>query len=467
MHAATSARGTARATIAVLAFLCAATPAAAQCVITGPAAICGSGAQLCGPAGNYSYTWSGPNGFLETSACVTVTEPGSYALSVIDLGSGMFLGFCTTTIGAGATPPAPVVEGPASACPGDMVTLCGPDLGYGFLWTGPSGTAGTRCVTADGPGTWTLALVDLASGCTGPAATHVVEPALCSSFSACPRPPAFWARGCRRMERFRFSPEQMAELAARVDERSSLFAWEEPLADLCATLNPRRPTLRDRARRQLAGTYLNVCAWEARMVPAFGEPVGLDPAATFADGATSSTVASWLAAAEQRLLALEGQPLERKAVREAYRALIQQAWKLNHAEGLDSPCRSEAPPLEPARMIANDDDSAAEEPLEAQLAWELERAGVAVERVAPNPTSGRASVSFTVGGTAPQQVTVSVHDIAGRRLALLHDGVLAPGAHAAAWDGRDGDGRPVRPGTYFVRARGDVAETRATITIVR
>lgn len=467
MFAATPARGTARLWIVTLALVLAAAPAAAQCVITGPGALCNGSAQLCGPSGNYAYTWSGPNGFLQTTECVTVTEPGTYMLSVIDMGAGRFLGMCSKTVAAGSTPPAATIEGPASACDGESVELCGPDLGYGWLWTGPNGTATTRCVTASGPGTWTLALVDLASGCAGAPATHEIQSELCSAFSACPRPPAFWANGCRKPDRFRYTPEQMASFAACASDRSALLAWDAPLAGACATLNPARPTLRDRALRQVTGVWMNVCSWESRIMPQRGAAVGVDPSATFLSESGPTSVSSWLGAAESELLALAGQPDNKKSVRDAYRAIIRDGWKLNHAEGLDSPCQGRAPAAEPMRMGPAGDEAFADEPLEAEMMWELEQRGVSIERPSPNPMTQSATVAFTVGGGAPQQVSVSVHDLAGRRIAEIVSGSFAPGRHTASWNGRSDDGSPVRPGMYFVRARGDLSETRTTLTVVR
>jgi len=224
MNAATNARGNARLWIATLALMLAAAPVSAQCVISGPSALCNGSAQLCGPSGSYMYTWSGPNGFLETTPCVTVTVPGTYMLSLIDTQAQRFVGMCSTTLAAGSAVPVPTIDGPLSACDGEAVTLCGPDLGYGFQWTGPTGTASTRCVTGSGPGTWTLTLVDLASGCTSATATWSIQPELCSSFSACPRPPSFWMRGCRRPDKFRYTPEQVSSFASCVDARSALVA---------------------------------------------------------------------------------------------------------------------------------------------------------------------------------------------------------------------------------------------------
>ena len=46
---------------------------------------------------------------------------------------------------------------------------------------------------------------------------------------------------------------------------------------------------------------------------------------------------------------------------------------------------------------------------------------------------------------------IGIYDVRGRCVRRLWDGVLAPGAHRSEWDGRDGDGRRVARGAYFVR----------------
>jgi len=82
----------------------------------------------------------------------------------------------------------------------------------------------------------------------------------------------------------------------------------------------------------------------------------------------------------------------------------------------------------------------------------------------PNPTRG--DVSFAVALPHAQAVTLSVHDLAGRRVARLLDGVLSAGEHEMRWDGRGADGRRVESGRYFIRlAAGDVRETRAVSMI--
>ncbi len=53
-------------------------------------------------------------------------------------------------------------------------------------------------------------------------------------------------------------------------------------------------------------------------------------------------------------------------------------------------------------------------------------------------------------------VRLGVFDVGGRMVARLHDGPWAPGRQEVRWDGRDGQGRRVASGVYFVRL-----ETRA------
>src|SRR6058998_2876037 len=66
----------------------------------------------------------------------------------------------------------------------------------------------------------------------------------------------------------------------------------------------------------------------------------------------------------------------------------------------------------------------------------------ATVRIAPNPFRATARI------TAPAPGRVEIVDVAGRR---VRSATLTPGAAAFEWDGRDGRGRAVRPGLYFVR----------------
>jgi len=67
----------------------------------------------------------------------------------------------------------------------------------------------------------------------------------------------------------------------------------------------------------------------------------------------------------------------------------------------------------------------------------------------PNPARGAASVEFAL--PLAGHVTLDVVDVQGRHVRTLVDGDRPPGSYHASWDGRDGEGRSVPAGVYFVR----------------
>jgi len=70
-------------------------------------------------------------------------------------------------------------------------------------------------------------------------------------------------------------------------------------------------------------------------------------------------------------------------------------------------------------------------------------------RAVPNPFNPRTEVRFDLDG--PAHVRVTVHDLRGRRLDVLQDGVCGPGPQRLVWDGVDAAGRAVPSGSYLVR----------------
>jgi flagellar hook assembly protein FlgD len=85
--------------------------------------------------------------------------------------------------------------------------------------------------------------------------------------------------------------------------------------------------------------------------------------------------------------------------------------------------------------------------------------------VMPNPANPRAE--FQLGLDRTQRVRVTVHDIAGRRLASLHDGPLDSGAHRFVWEGRDGHGRSAPSGVYLIRVQGAYATRSAKFNLIK
>jgi hypothetical protein len=86
-----------------------------------------------------------------------------------------------------------------------------------------------------------------------------------------------------------------------------------------------------------------------------------------------------------------------------------------------------------------------------------------VEGVWPNPIAGAARVRFSVPRSGPARV--AVYDTGGRRLAVLAERDYAAGEWETSWDGRDGRGRRLDPGVYFVRLRGDGFAAARTVTL--
>jgi hypothetical protein len=87
-----------------------------------------------------------------------------------------------------------------------------------------------------------------------------------------------------------------------------------------------------------------------------------------------------------------------------------------------------------------------------------------VMAVSPSPFSGSTRIAFTVAREGAESLTV--HDAAGRRVAVLADGEHSAGPHGVLWNGRDDAGNPVPAGVYFLRLRaGALAETRKVVRL--
>ncbi len=67
----------------------------------------------------------------------------------------------------------------------------------------------------------------------------------------------------------------------------------------------------------------------------------------------------------------------------------------------------------------------------------------------PNPFNPKTTIAFTL--PVPQDVTIDVYDIAGRKVVTLLDDSLGAGQHFVEWTGRDAAGQRVASGIYFYR----------------
>jgi hypothetical protein len=74
---------------------------------------------------------------------------------------------------------------------------------------------------------------------------------------------------------------------------------------------------------------------------------------------------------------------------------------------------------------------------------------VALQPSHPNPFRSSTTIGFRLTGPTPVRLTV--HDVAGRLVAVLLDGTRDAGLHEIEWNGRDVSGQRVHSGVYFYR----------------
>lgn len=86
-------------------------------------------------------------------------------------------------------------------------------------------------------------------------------------------------------------------------------------------------------------------------------------------------------------------------------------------------------------------------------------------RVSPSPFATRTRITFDVRRAG--RVTLTVHDISGRRIARLLDEERAPGPLQVTWAGRDDGGREVPAGKYWLRLSTPDQAASATVHVRR
>jgi len=72
-------------------------------------------------------------------------------------------------------------------------------------------------------------------------------------------------------------------------------------------------------------------------------------------------------------------------------------------------------------------------------------------KVGPNPFNPRTQLKF--GLVTAAHVSIKIFDIRGAKVATLVDQVFPSGRHSVFWEGKDGGGRQVACGAYFVRLK--------------
>ncbi len=276
------------------------TGGAGSCAITGPTSIdAGASAQLCAPNdGIHSYTWTGPNGFTATSACITVGEEGTYFLTSRNSFTRSTRQCTHHLTVTGQTNGNCGITGPTTITEGSSVQLCAPsEYNTSYRWTGPQGfTASTRCLTADAAGTYVVTMRNLTSGqserCSqtldfsnygagdnqNPGDNQNADEAV---WDNCPRNLQFW-RGAFGNNQSGDATNGLTQadfqtIARRVDERSTYFNWSNDLVGLRQALSPGQSlTRRKQVARQYATLLANIVTGELNLGLQGGQGIGLD-----------------------------------------------------------------------------------------------------------------------------------------------------------------------------------------------
>jgi hypothetical protein len=167
-------------------------------------------------------------------------------------------------------------------------------------------------------------------------------------------------------------------------------------------------------------------------------------------GATMSLLVGGSAGIESTYVALrrvaDGEILYRETGRGATR-MDERVWAIAELRGVE--VEIEIVDLDPHGRINVD------EIVEHEAA--ASAAAVVLVAGAPNPFRDAIALSVTTPGAppgaGPEEFTIAIHDVAGRRVRTLAvpAGAAGGGARKVVWDGRNDAGQPVASGVYFAR----------------
>jgi hypothetical protein len=476
----------------------AAGPAGAQCLISGPDSVaCGTSATLCGPSDGSDFMWTLPDGSMAFDPCISATEGGTYSLLVFNGVSGLWFGPCTMNLTVTSDQPAPAITGSSTGCIGSAVTLCGPTGTLEYEWTGSDGgfLGAGACLDVWASGSYQLR-VRPTGGCWSPLSAQSVTIDSCGGGGGggdttgtggggggggggdttgthalnCPRPAWWWAAQCPRDDhRNRVDASVLLPVATCVSSQVSFMAGGD--ASFCSVMQPSQPTLRGRARRQVATVWANVCAGLQGVTARDGQAVALSPTTVVSLGSYTGTVREWLDWAASEMARLSSMNERNRAVRNSYRSIIRTAWNINHGIGIGATCFSNPPQATAstgadaasgdadAMLVAGMDP----EPLSTQVMDDLD-GPLELGTFEPNPFSASSRLAFAISTTTNQDVTIGVYDISGRLVKELVRGSRAPGQYEVRWDGKAENGAQVQSGMYFVLGRigGQQVQTRVT-----
>jgi hypothetical protein len=323
------------------------TGGAGSCAISGPTSIeSGASARLCAQNdGLHTYSWTGPNGFAATGACVTVDEGGTYYLTSRN-SLTRSVRQCVHQLTVIGTPGRADcdITGPASIAEGSTAQLCAPTRSNAtYRWTGPQGfTASTRCPTVDMPGTYTVTIRSSSSG-RSERCSHTLDPAGYGSGDDqdpdevtqdnCPRPLRFWRDAFGVSQRgggevTGITQSDARRIAQRVDEKSTFFNWTNDVEGMRAALSPGSPlTRRKQVARQYAALLANVVTGELNLGSRGVEGIGLDLDTPVSFGG-ARTVRELIALTDRMLRANRGN----------YSRLNSTLTQINNAQGIGADC---------------------------------------------------------------------------------------------------------------------------------
>jgi hypothetical protein len=84
----------------------------------------------------------------------------------------------------------------------------------------------------------------------------------------------------------------------------------------------------------------------------------------------------------------------------------------------------------------------------------------------PAPNPARAALSIRYDLARPSRVDLSIFDVAGALVKTMSQGSRPAGRYRLSWDGRDGSGRMVSSGVYYLRLRaGEVSQGRRIVWV--
>jgi hypothetical protein len=83
----------------------------------------------------------------------------------------------------------------------------------------------------------------------------------------------------------------------------------------------------------------------------------------------------------------------------------------------------------------------------------------------PSPFRDRTMLRFELSRAG--RAVLVLHDVTGRRIAVLADRAFEAGASAVVWDGRDFAGREVPAGIYFARLDAGAGTARSKVVKLR